>query len=142
MKKFNFLVLFFVAALAFTACQNPEKIIPSNEGTWEAVSITISEFEDGVATVTDSVVTYNGNLTYQFNEDGTGVYTEDNETENFTWLYDSDNEKLTISDGLFPLIFDVVEISKDEMELFVTFELEFLGTVSRTDQTLILRKVE
>lgn len=142
MNKLNVLVVFFTAALAFTACQNPEKILPSNEGTWEAVTITISEFEDGVATVTDSVVTYNGNLTYQFNEDGTGVYTEDSDTENFTWLYDSDNEKLTISDGLFPLIFDVVEISKDEMELFVSFEIDLFGTVSRTDQTLILRKVE
>lgn len=142
MNKINFLAIVFAAALGLTACQNVEKILPSNEGTWEAVSITISEFEDGVATVTDSVVTYNGNLTYKFNDDGTGVYTEDNDTEEFTWLYDSDNEKLTITEGSIPAIFDVIEISKDEMQLFFTFEIEFFGTTFRTDQTLLLRKVE
>ncbi|MEL7533711.1 MAG: hypothetical protein AAFN10_20530, partial [Bacteroidota bacterium] len=131
MQKLNVLLIVFLAALAFSACQNPEKILPSNEGTWFATTGIYNEFQDDVPTVTDSTLVFEA-VSYQFNEDGTGVYTEDSTETTFDWVYDKDTEQLTITEDVFPQVFEVLAISKNEMTLFYEFDFSFFGTITRS----------
>lgn len=128
MKTFKVFFLFLAAVLVLSSCQDLEKILPKDNGSWKLVQETISEFEDGVATVTDSVVTYSNPTVWKFNEDGTGSYTEDGVTEAFAWTYDADAETLNIDVDGIVLDFDVLEWTKDNMKLFFELEFDFLGT--------------
>ncbi|MFK7920321.1 MAG: lipocalin family protein [Bacteroidia bacterium] len=139
MNKLNVLLIVFATALAFTACQNPEKILPSNEGTWLASSGTYNEFRDDVPTVTDSTLSFT-DVSYQFNEDGTGSHTENNVTTDFDWVYDKDTEQLTITEDVFPQVFDVLKISKNEMTLYYEFDSSFFGTITKYEYTINLTK--
>jgi hypothetical protein len=140
MKKLNLLFVVVVALVAFTACANLEKILPQNTGTWTATTGAISVFEDGVAITSDSTVNFNGSVTYLFNEDGTGVYTEDGNSEDFNWTYNDEAEQLTIETDGLPVVYDVLEFSKDEMTLFFSFEIDFFGIKLRTDTTFDMEK--
>ena len=83
------------AILALSSCQNLERILPKNTGTWTAVSGTVNVFEGGTAVTSDSTIAYgSGELVFQFNEDGSGTYTEDGEDTDFTWTYNAELEQL------------------------------------------------
>lgn len=140
MNRLNLLLIVLATALAFTACQNPEKILPSNEGTWLASSGTYNEFQDDVPTVTDSILTFNEVVSYQFNEDGTGIHTENAVETDFDWVYDKGTEQLTITEDVFPTVFDVLKFNKNEMTIFYEFDASFFGTITRYEYTLNLIK--
>lgn len=140
MNKLNLFLIVLATALAFSACQNPEKILPTNEGTWEATTGIYNEFRDDVPTVVDSTLSFNGTVSYQFNEDGTGVYTENNVNTDFTWLYDKKAETLTLTIDVFPRVYDVVKISKNEMTLYYEFDASFFGTITKSEFTIDLIK--
>ncbi len=143
MKKLN-LNVFFVALLAIAAlssCMNLEKILPKNTGTWEVVTDRTATYEDETL-VSDSTTTYSGEVTYQFNEDGSGVFTEDGQTTNFTWSHNEEAEQLTITEDGLAIVLDVLSYTRDTMTLFYTFDFDFFGVVFKTETTLNLKRVE
>lgn len=143
MKNRRVVFFLFAAVIALASCKNFEKILPSNEGTWNAVTGTFNVFEDGTQTVTDSMLNYTaGTLVYQFNEDGTGTYTEDGVVDSLTWSFNADMEQLTTTIDGFPFVMDVVECTKTTMTLFYELELELFGTTIKTEVTLDLEKDE
>jgi len=139
MNRLNLLIILFATALTFTACQNAEKILPSNEGTWTATTGIYNEFRDDVPTVTDSTLTFT-DVSYKFNQDGTGSHTENNVTTDFDWIYDKGAEQLTITEDVFPQVFDVLKISKNDMTLYYELDASFFGTITRYEFTINLTK--
>lgn len=142
MKNTNVFLLFLASILVLSACQSLEKVLPKDDASWNLVKETINEYEDGVATVTDSVTVYTDPIVYKFNEDGTGTYTEGTDTETFNWTYDEDAEILTLEEGGFALPFEVREWSKTRMELFTDLEIEFLGSTFLTEVLFEFEKAE
>lgn len=140
-KKRNALLGFLAAILVLTACTNLEKILPANTGTWNAVSGSVTILEDGTPVTSDSSIT-NIDVTYQFNEDGSGSYTEDGQTTNFTWTYDAEAEQITTDDSGLAITYDVLDYTRNTMTLFFPFEIEFLGITIRTESTLNLERAE
>ncbi|MEL7532556.1 MAG: hypothetical protein AAFN10_14660, partial [Bacteroidota bacterium] len=140
-KNRNVLLAFLAAVLVLTACQNLEKILPKNTGTWNAVSGSVTVLEDGVAITTDSTVSVTG-VTYQFNDDGSGEYTEDGQTSSFTWSYDEENEQITTTESGTSITYDVLDYTNKTMTLFFPFEIDFFGIMLRTESTINLERAE
>ncbi len=143
MKNLSVFFSVLVTVLAIASCTSLEKILPQNTGTWSATSGNFNVYEDNVAVVSDSVVNYNdGAVSYQFNEDGTGVYTEDGQSTDFNWTSDEEMEQITMEIDGFPIVYDVLDYSKSAMTLFYSFEIEFFGIKIRTDSSIDLEKVD
>ena len=140
-KKRNAILGLLAAVLVLAACQNLEKILPANTGTWNAVSGSVSIIEDGTVLVSDSTVSVSG-TSFQFNEDGTGSYTEDGQTSTFTWSYDADSEQITTTESGESITYDVLDYTKNTMTIFFPFEIDFLGLILRTETTLNLERAE
>ncbi|RMG72463.1 MAG: hypothetical protein D6722_05375 [Bacteroidetes bacterium] len=142
MKKINLIFSLLAFAFVLSACVNLEKVLPQNTGTWKAVSGKTSTFEDGVAVVTDSTYTITEEITFQFNEDGTGVYTEDGQDTDFEWSYNAEDEKLSMTMDGITIVYDVLEFTRNTMTIFTSFEFEFFGINIKTDSSLDLEKTE
>ncbi|MFK7926493.1 MAG: hypothetical protein AB8H47_31380 [Bacteroidia bacterium] len=142
MKTINVLFLFLATALVLSSCQNLEKVLLKNDGSWNLVQSTENQYEDGVAVLTDSVTTYANPTVWKFNEDGTGAFTEDGVTDAYNWTYDEDAEVLSIEVDGIVLDFDVLEWTKSDMKLLFELEFDLLGTMFLSETVYDFEKAE
>ena len=96
-KSFLLVALFFIL-MPFMSCTNPSKVLPSKDGEWD---LTITE--DGDVTV--------GKM--DFDKEGKVTITIDGDTEIWDWSYSKDNEKITLSQSGFGIIFEVKEAKRN-----------------------------
>lgn len=82
----------------FVSCTNPSKVLPSKDGEW---NLTITEDGDVTAGKMD------------FDKEGKVTITIDGDTEIWDWSYSKDNEKITLSQSGFGIIFDVKEAKRN-----------------------------
>ncbi len=98
MKKISLLLVMFMAALAFTACDKEDDDNFSIVGTWEQEKMEMTIAATGMD---EWVETDTTPTTIVFNEGGTGTatYLEEGQTvtDNFTWTLS--NDVLTIIDS-------------------------------------------
>jgi len=137
MKTLKILFLVAIATVTFTACADYENIIVDETGVWNVDKYTYEEFEDGVLVdSTREEIANDGTIT--FNEDMTGIAIDAaNDSTEFTWRYDSDNEVLTLTYlGFFAIAYDVVDFNKDSQ----TLTGEFVDGSNRQVTTLELSK--
>ncbi len=125
MKIFKTIFLVVLAASIFAACTpDLDKILIKQDGVWNVDKWTTETYTDGV--LIDSLTTVETGGSYTFNEDMTGSFIDaDGETGTFSWSYNADLEALTMVDDSFPfpIIFDVVEYTKNSQTLRWEFEL-------------------
>ena len=142
MKNFKVFALALVTAFALYSCSNVEKILPKKDGRWNVTSQTDEEYVDGVLITTTS--TTDSLPTWQFNSDGTGEVFEFGGASAGTinWVYDDNNETVTITQDGIGLAFSVIESSKDAQTWTSSIEFEVLGVVSRTDSRYQLARAE
>lgn len=142
MKTFKAMALAAFVAIALTACNNVEKILPKKDGRWDVSRVEAKTYFSGVL-ASDTVIT-DGNGFMVFNSDGTGYTEDENGTKDagsdFTWT--ADDDKISVTDSSGTLTSDVLEASKKELMLSLTVEestilgdirVETISTLNRVD---------
>lgn len=87
MKQFfNVLLLTLILSISFTACNRPDKKLPSKDGKWNY---------SAVAAAAGLSNTETGTLT--FTKDGKGTDTSGGSSDSFTWSYDKSGKKITLT---------------------------------------------
>ena len=142
MKNFKVFALALVTAFALYSCSNVEKILPKKDGLWNVTSQTDEEYEDG--TLVTTTTTTDSLPSWMFNSDGTGEVFEFGGASGgtFNWVYDDNNESVTITQDGLGLAFTVVESSKDAQTWTSSLEIDFAGTIFRTDSRYELARAE
>jgi len=140
MKNVKVLALLLITAFAMTACNNTEKILAKKDGKWAVKSQSDKYYTDGV--LDSEEVTTTGLGFVVFESDGTGEFQTDAGATDGTFNWSYSDDKVTLTEGGLGLVYDVLESSKDEQKWSTSIEIEFAGTVSRTDSELMLERAD
>ncbi len=142
MKNIKVFALALVAAFAIVSCNNVEKILPKKDGLWQATSLNSKTYLNNVleldVTQTDSLGTI------RFDSDGTGEsFAFDGTSDGtFTWSFDSDEDKVTITQDGTTLVYEVLESERKSQKWFTSVEFSFGNDVTRFDITQSLERVD
>ncbi len=104
MKSFKFVqILVFAIMLVFISACTPEQIMPKGKGEWTySTKVTTVNSLTGTSSSTET-----GDIT--FNDDNSGKMTPaGGSSSDFTWSYNADNEKMTLTQGSNSTVYDVV----------------------------------
>ena len=92
--------------LSLSSCyKNLDKHLPRNSGTWHIVSYTITEYENDKQ-ISENVHMNYGNMVFEKKGKGSITYATQ-ETADFTWDFDSDEEQITIVEGGFSITYNI-----------------------------------
>lgn len=140
MKNFKVIALFLLSAFIMVGCSNTEKILAKKDGKWAIASQSDKYYTDGVLDSEEVATTGLGFIIFE--DDGTGEFESDAgvASDSFNWSFADD--KVTITSGGLGLVYDVLESDKDAQKWSTSIEIEFLGSVSRTDSELSLERAD
>lgn len=119
MKTLKTIFILALVASAFAACTPDfDKVLVDETGVWKVDKTTYEEFDNDVLIDSTREETLNDG-TFTFNEDMTGLGIDAaNDSSEFTWLYNSDAEILSMTFfSIITLPFDVVDYDKNSQTL-------------------------
>lgn len=139
MKQILTFCIVALVAFSLTSCNNVEKILPKQDGKW-AVSAEQHVEYDLNGDLDTMYTDYNTGF-YIFEDDGTGMYQDENGNDDGEFEWATTEDKIILSEGLFALTFDITESSKKSQRwAFILTEDQSFG--GRQELYIDLEKVD
>lgn len=123
MKKINFLAIsiVFIGLITLSSCSKEtriEKNLWKNGGEWNVESFSAKQTSTFAPDNFDETQVNIG--TYTFNENGTGIYKNNNALESLDFTYSNTENKLSFTIGNNSQVYGIVEWKKDNIKFSYT----------------------
>ena len=123
MKKINFLALgiVFIGLITLSSCSKDtriEKNLWKKGGEWNVESFNFKQTSTFAPDNFDETQVNIG--TYTFNENGTGIYKNNNALEPLSFTYSNTENKLSFTIDTDSQVYDIVEWKKDNIKFAYT----------------------
>lgn len=131
------LLLLLPMPLMITSCEKDKPLTEAIIGKWEETERTVVVYDNGVKAESHTEFLNQGNVTYQFVDGGSGIYSEGSDDYIFSWLLDGSTltiHNLYEADLVCEVVLDgdtLILTYNEANETDPTITYEFITTIKR-----------